>query len=681
MCQECLNRDVSYGDAHLLMARISLIEGNHRQAVQSLEIGLSYNFELMESPVYHYVQACVQKERGDDETCLKTLKQALKLFTKEKGSSTDKIAVYLELIEVNKKLGFNHEAAKIMQDAINEFQNTPNEIRIAIANADLSVARGDYESALVTLKKIEPDKPHYNQARKKLANIYFKHRKDKKMYISCFQDLVDQNPSPENIILLGDAYMQIIQPDKAISVYESALKKNPRDAKLASKIGKAFVKTHNYNKAINYYETALKQTPTFSELRYDLADLLIKLKSFEKAERILKTALEGLTARSDLPSLIEESKYCELLGSLAQKRGQLADALDFLKRAGEGMDKVVKRASVENSDKIDEFKKHFARLSMNIAEHYCDARDFPKAMECYRDALAQDPDNVAASLALANLHISTGELEECQNICSLLLQKNPQDEQAIVVLANVLFQRSQHTEAIHHFQQLLKKRPDNFTALSTLIDLLRRAGKAEESTRFLEMAERSSAKIPLSPGFNYCKGLHAWYGGNSHTALKHFNLARKDSAWGEKAVLSMIWICLNPDNDTLGGEVFANSEPERLVAERKENDMLSVKAAEKLLHDLRPTNAQSAMKVRILENYCLIATQSKQNVERALDSFMEVVATQSDHVPALLGSAIAFMILKQVPRARNQLKRIAKMQWNPIGKSSIICPCREVHKS
>ena len=125
---------------------------------------------------------------------------------------------------------------------------------------------------------------------------------------------------------------------------------------------------------------------------------------------------------------------------------------------------------------------------MNIAEHYCDARDFPKAMECYRDALAQDPDNVAASLALANLHISTGELEECQNICSLLLQKNPQDEKAIVVLANVLFQRSQHTEAIHHFQQLLKKRPDNFTALSTLIDLLRRAGKAEESTRFLEMA-------------------------------------------------------------------------------------------------------------------------------------------------------------------------------------------------
>ncbi len=38
--------------------------------------------------------------------------------------------------------------------------------------------------------------------------------------------------------------------------------------------------------------------------------------------------------------------------------------------------------------------------------------------------------------------------------------------------------------------------------------------------------------------------------------------------------------------------------------------------------------------------------------------------TQRDNVSALLGIATAHMILKQTPRARNQLKRIAKMQWN-----------------
>lgn len=38
------------------------------------------------------------------------------------------------------------------------------------------------------------------------------------------------------------------QPEKAIEVYEHALKKNPKDGALASKIGKALVKTHNYVK-------------------------------------------------------------------------------------------------------------------------------------------------------------------------------------------------------------------------------------------------------------------------------------------------------------------------------------------------------------------------------------------------------------------------------------------------
>lgn len=38
------------------------------------------------------------------------------------------------------------------------------------------------------------------------------------------------------------------QPQKAIEAYEQALKKNPKDGALASKIGKALVKTHHYVK-------------------------------------------------------------------------------------------------------------------------------------------------------------------------------------------------------------------------------------------------------------------------------------------------------------------------------------------------------------------------------------------------------------------------------------------------
>ena len=39
-------------------------------------------------------------------------------------------------------------------------------------------------------------------------------------------------------------------------------------------------------------------------------------------------------------------------------------------------------------------------------------------------------------------------------------------------------------------------------------------------------------------------------------ALHHFNQARKDSDWGERSLFRMVEICLNPENETLGGETF-----------------------------------------------------------------------------------------------------------------------------
>lgn len=50
------------------------------------------------------------------------------------------------------------------------------------------------------------------------------------------------------------------------------------------------------------------------------------------------------------------------------------------------------------------------------------------------------------------------------------------------------------------------------------------------------------------------------YTGRSTAALKCFNMARKDTVWGNRAIFNMVEICLNPDSDTIGGEVFESVE-------------------------------------------------------------------------------------------------------------------------
>lgn len=76
------------------------------------------------------------------------------------------------------------------------------------------------------------------------------------------------------------------EPDEAIDAFKMALRQNPNDPLLASKLGRAYVKTHQYTKAINYYKEATMNDKN-SSLKLDLAELFLKLKQFSNAEQTL----------------------------------------------------------------------------------------------------------------------------------------------------------------------------------------------------------------------------------------------------------------------------------------------------------------------------------------------------------------------------------------------------------
>lgn len=93
--------------------------------------------------------------------------------------------------------------------------------------------------------------------------------------------------------MLGNAYMSIQEPERAIEAYEQALSQNPIDKiDIANKMGKALVKAHHYAKAINYYKDIVKQN-NCATLKLDLAKLYMKMKQYDKAEATLVQELQG----------------------------------------------------------------------------------------------------------------------------------------------------------------------------------------------------------------------------------------------------------------------------------------------------------------------------------------------------------------------------------------------------
>ena len=55
------------------VTRPELHQGNHVKAQQSLEVGLSYNFQVRDHPLYHLINAKVLKDQGNLDEAISTL--------------------------------------------------------------------------------------------------------------------------------------------------------------------------------------------------------------------------------------------------------------------------------------------------------------------------------------------------------------------------------------------------------------------------------------------------------------------------------------------------------------------------------------------------------------------------------------------------------------------------------
>ncbi|XP_059795381.1 tetratricopeptide repeat protein 21A isoform X3 [Balaenoptera ricei] len=698
--QRCLEQDPTSVDAYLLMSQTYLAQGNFAMCSHCLELGVSYNFQVRDHPLYHFIKARALNKSGDYPEAIKALKMIIKLpilkmeeSKKFHGPSvrpSERVSILLELADALRMNGELHEATKVMQDTINEFSGTPEEIRITIANVDLALSKGNVDLALSILRNITPKQPCYTEAKEKMASIYLQTRKDVHLYIGCYRELCEHLPGPHTSLLLGDAFMNIQevseglmtspsgplppktyfssereerdcgpfphQPEKALEVYDEAYRKNPHDASLISRIGQAYVKTHQYTKAINYYEAAQKISGQ-DFLCCDLAELLLKLKKFNKAEKVLKQALAHDFVK-DIPSMMNDVK-CLLLLAKVYKSHKKEDVMDTLNKAMDLQSRILKRVPLEQPEMIPSQKQLAASICIHFGEYYLAEKEYAKAVQSYKDALSYSPIDNKVVLELARLYLLQGHLDLCEQHCAILLQTEKNHETASVMMADLMFRKQKYEAAINLYHQVLEEAPDNFPVLNKLIDLLRRSGKLEDAPAFFELAKKVSSRVPLEPGFNYCRGIYCWHVGQPNEALKFLNKARKDSTWGQSATYYMVQICLNPDNEIVGGEAFEN-----LVTEsKKELEQHGVRTAEKLLREFYPHSAWGQTQLRLLQSLCLLATREKANMEAALGTFIEMAQAEKDSIPALLAVAQAYSLLKQVPKARTQLKRLAKAPW------------------
>jgi hypothetical protein len=147
---------------------------------------VSLDFKVKESPLYSLVEAVIfEKEMKVDEAII-VLQKAYETITskkkKKKGAQLDldmrlkvtledRASIMLKLIEYLSIQKRFKEAKQIMSDSITEFKETSQEIRLLIANAELSVSFGEIKQAINILKNIDKTSSIWVESQKRLAHM------------------------------------------------------------------------------------------------------------------------------------------------------------------------------------------------------------------------------------------------------------------------------------------------------------------------------------------------------------------------------------------------------------------------------------------------------------------------------------------------------------------------------
>jgi tetratricopeptide repeat protein 21B len=731
----CLETKPSFADAHLLLARVHLLQGDTLAAQSSLDQALAHDFTVRNSLKYMLPKAQVLLAKADLDEAHTVLQAAIDMpGVRSRGSGNgssssgkggdvsvsehDRASVFIQYAHINIALNRESEAVKTMAQAAKEFRDTPEEVRVVLANAQIALKRGDTGAALRMLGNVPRDSPAFLKSQTLRADIYLTHRNNKHKYVKCYMDLVECWPgNPQMYVLLGEAYMKVSLSDEAIQVFEQALKKNPKDHALARRIGRALVSTHDYNRAIEYYKTALTSTGIgkdgVAELKFDLAQLYQRLGRYDEASAFLEVSknnsngsnsrdAEGkdggsggggddeadtaaiLAANGDSGTLVGKVRQTLLLAKVVEGGGDVDEAGRVLERARDLQTMVLEAVRGKGAELLQRQRAVMADICERLAQHHeqhAEHRDENKAIAFHKEALRFEESSVEATLALAKLYLARGDLENCQQRCVALTRIDPHNEQASMMLAELMFQRNDMGMAIHYYEKLLEVNPANFDALANVILLVRRAGELPKAQRFLKAAERASPRSAHDPGFFYCKGLYSRYANDINAAIANFNRARKDPTWGRRALVHMVEVYLNPDNANMWDDENSSGSSRNLTAgggddpvdpshpssSPQQSDSQAqrdaVETAKQLLDEF-PESSANDTQYQILKCYAMMATRVKNEIEMACAQLVALANDDKENVPALLALATALMMMRQTPKARNQLKRISKLSFN-----------------
>lgn len=283
--------------------------------------------------------------------------------------------------------------------------------------------------------------------------------------VSLLEGITSRTPSPALLDLLGDAYTQTHELEKAEAAYRKAVELDPSELSHERGLGQTLLAEEKYSDALVVYQKLADLMPDDSDVYLRLAQIYRELHQLDHAEENL------LKARQYAPGSVEVM-YNEAM--LYEAQGRYEDAIRVLSDAVSGLksqstvlpsrrrslailyqqlgqlyrDSQNFQAAVFTYEELGRLGEEEDRRSrMLIMDTYRAAKDLPKALQAGKEALAKYPSDPGLRTSNALLLGENGQTDEAVKVLRSQLTKSEADREIYLNIAQVYERGRRYKEA------------------------------------------------------------------------------------------------------------------------------------------------------------------------------------------------------------------------------------------
>ncbi|MFC2953985.1 tetratricopeptide repeat protein [Marinicaulis aureus] len=382
-------------------------------------------------------------------------------------------------------MGEGQAAAEEKLRAYAEASPDNTELQFALADFYIGSDQDEKASSLLDSLAASKDLDVALKAKNKITTILFAEGETEQATALVDEILAADQYNTEALLRRAALQIDAEEYDQAINNLRAVIDNSPDTFQAMILMAAAFERQDNYSFAQSELAKAFEASKKNAEVAQQFARFLLRRKNVNRAEEVLKDSLavhpnnvENLRLLASIRLAKQDWRGAEEVGQMLADAGrdnQLASTIKSAAYIGlQDFGSVIETLSEQNEDAPLQGRPLSALIDAYIREERTD-----EAKELLTRMLETDPENYAAQLQMARIHLARGEKSDYEATLLQATETAPQRSEAFDFLYRHYLAENRRADASELIERGLRAAPENDALKVFKADVLLNSGDRE----------------------------------------------------------------------------------------------------------------------------------------------------------------------------------------------------------